>query len=105
MTWHISVRSLNIKKVPVAESRGKTWQFLNLKKNIQLRQSIDYIFTWTPGMSITNGSEGSLGKEERPSLVMAVTRNRYRMPDKILDSVHSVSSVVDTSIHSCKPRI
>ena len=56
-------------------------------------------------MSITNGSEGSLGKEERPSLVMAVTRNRYRMPDKILDSVHSVSSVVDTSIHSCKPKM
>ena len=56
-------------------------------------------------MSITNGSEGSLGNEGVPSFVMAVTRNRYRMPDKILDNVHTVSSAVATSIHSCKPKV
>ena len=54
-------------------------------------------------MSITKGSEGSLGNEDKPSLVMAVTRKRYRIPDKMFDKVHSVSSAVATSIHSCKP--
>ena len=39
--------------------------------------------TWTPGMSMTNGSEGSLGKETLPSAVTAVTRNRYKIPDYI----------------------
>ena len=55
-------------------------------------------------MSITNGSEGSLGNEDKPSLTMAVTRNLYKIPDKILDNVQIVSSDVATSIHSCKPE-
>ena len=56
--------------------------------------------TCTPGMSMTNGSEGSLGKETPPSAVRAVTRNRYKMPDNMLESVSSGISVEATWTHS-----
>ena len=65
------------------------------------RYAKEFGCTWTPGMSMTNGSEGSLGKETPPSAVTAVTRNRYKIPDTLTNS----SDVFTNLFHELFPRI